>query len=48
MLERDKYQQDYSLNFFPNYSLEEYVSYLSGTYTFRRLFSQSTDFAKQN
>ena len=48
MLERDKYQHDHCLNFFPNASLEEYVTYLSGPYTFRRLFSQSADFVKQN
>ena len=47
MLERDKYQPDHCLEHFPNASMEEYVSYLAGPYTFRRLFNSSKDFAKQ-
>ena len=48
MLDRDKYEDDYCTTYFPHATMEEYVSYLAGPYTFRRLFSSSTDFTRQN
>ena len=47
MLERDKYQPDFCTNYFPNASFEEYVTFLTGPYTFRRHSQHSLDFAKQ-
>ncbi len=47
MLDRDKYEPDHCMTQFPNASFEEYVSYLVGPLTFRRLFTHNKDFEKE-
>lgn len=47
MLERDKYEPDFCINHFPNYSMEEYVVSLAGPYAFRRLLTNTDEFAKK-
>ena len=48
MLDRDKYEIDNCANYFPSNTMEEYVSYMAGPFSFRRLFSHSSDFIRQS
>lgn len=46
MLERDIYQPDHCVNYFPNPSFEEFCTYMQGPYAFRRLFMDSKEFTE--